>query len=67
MITHDARWSLSRGNIPVPSPWLATRSATLVDETMLHGMQTAGGRRHAGPFRAHGAAGSHVIGSSLRH
>ena len=24
MITHDARWSLSRGNIPVPSPWLAT-------------------------------------------
>jgi hypothetical protein len=26
MITHDARWSLSRGNIPVPSPWLATLS-----------------------------------------
>jgi hypothetical protein len=24
MITHDARRSLSRGNNPVPSPWLAT-------------------------------------------
>jgi len=27
MITHDARRSLSRGNNPVPSPWLATRHA----------------------------------------
>jgi hypothetical protein len=26
MITHDARRSLSRGNNPVPSPWLATQS-----------------------------------------
>ena len=25
MITHDARRSLSHGNNPVPSPWLATR------------------------------------------
>ena len=25
MITHDARWSLSRGKNPVPSPWQATR------------------------------------------
>jgi hypothetical protein len=24
MITHDARRSLSHGNNPVPSPWLAT-------------------------------------------
>jgi hypothetical protein len=24
MITHDARWSLSRGKNPVPSPWQAT-------------------------------------------
>jgi hypothetical protein len=29
MITHDARRSLSRGNNPVPSPWLATISANL--------------------------------------
>jgi len=28
MITHDARRSLSRGNNPVPSPWLATPPAT---------------------------------------
>ena len=26
MITHDARWSLSRGKNPVPSPWQATLS-----------------------------------------
>jgi hypothetical protein len=25
MITHDTRRSLTRGNNPVPSPWLATR------------------------------------------
>jgi len=24
MITHDARWSLSHGKNPVPSPWQAT-------------------------------------------
>jgi hypothetical protein len=24
MITHDARWSLTRGKNPVPSPWQAT-------------------------------------------
>jgi hypothetical protein len=27
MITHDARRSLSRGNNPVPSPWLAAYTA----------------------------------------
>jgi hypothetical protein len=29
MITHDARRSLTRGNNPVPSPWLATIIAAL--------------------------------------
>jgi hypothetical protein len=28
MITHDARWSLSRGKNPVPSPWQATAPGT---------------------------------------
>ena len=31
MITHDARRSLSRGNNPVPSPWLATPHAPAVE------------------------------------
>ena len=30
MITHDARRSLSRGNNPVPSPWLATAVVPVV-------------------------------------
>jgi len=29
MITHDTRRSLSHGNNPVPSPWLATRFGEL--------------------------------------
>lgn len=31
MITHDARRSLSCGNNPVPSPWLATASSPSLD------------------------------------
>ena len=29
MITHDLRWSLPRGNTPVPSRWQATRGQRL--------------------------------------
>ena len=30
MITHDLRWSLPRGNTPVPSRWQATMSAVIL-------------------------------------
>jgi hypothetical protein len=31
MINHDQRWSLSRGNTPVPSRWQATVGVVVVD------------------------------------
>lgn len=33
MINHDARWSLSRGKPPAPSPWQATSSISRFDLT----------------------------------
>ena len=43
MITHDARRSLSRGNNPVPSPWLATRGkARQLGMTLRHEQPVAG-------------------------
>jgi len=34
MITHDLRWSLPRGNTPVPSRWQATRRSGLFDHPL---------------------------------
>jgi hypothetical protein len=36
MITHDARRSLSRGNNPVPSPWLATTRCEICHRTVAY-------------------------------
>jgi hypothetical protein len=35
MITHDLRWSLPRGNPPVPSRWQATRTRRLRRSTFV--------------------------------
>jgi heme-degrading monooxygenase HmoA len=39
MITHDARWSLSRGKNPVPSPWQATSGVERSGRRMLPHMR----------------------------
>jgi hypothetical protein len=71
MITPDQRWSLPRGNTPVPSRWQATPSLVRIVTTTppTSGFSIGPGQNRAGPSAAEhqGAAASKVRSQSRSH